>query len=74
MRRFDVIGAHERRAAFMSAVSALIGKPLSPDEKANVTPQSAARGDTMNDARLLKQLRFLLQDDIRFYTRHTRRL
>lgn len=73
MRRFDVIGAHERRAAFMSAVSALIGKPLSPDGKENVTPPSAARDDAMEDAGLLARLRVLLQDDIRFYEFHTRK-
>jgi hypothetical protein len=74
MRRFDLIGAHERRPTFMRAVSGLIGKSLSPDEKANVTPPTARRGDIMNDARVLAQLRVRLEDDIRFYDVHTRRL
>ena len=71
MRRFDVIGTYERRAAFMAAVSDLIGKPLSPDVKVNVTPPSEARGDAENDARLQTRLRTLLQDDIRFHALHT---
>jgi hypothetical protein len=72
MRRFDVIGVHEQRAAFMKAVSELVGKPLSADVTANVTPPSAARGDAMNDARLLATLRALLSDDLRFYERYAR--
>jgi hypothetical protein len=71
MRRFDVIGAHERRAAFMEAVSGLIEKPLSPTEKTNITPPSSARDEVMNDSRLLARLRDLLADDIRFYDTHT---
>jgi hypothetical protein len=67
MRRFDVIGTHNERAAFIQAVSNLIGVPLSAEIRTNVTPQSEERDNILADAKVIAKLRDLLQDDIRFY-------
>ncbi len=71
MRRFDVIGAYDRRAEFFGAVSSAIGRTLSPDRWQNATPISEERGNVMNDSRLMARLSDLLQDDVRFYEQHT---
>jgi hypothetical protein len=67
MRRFDVIGTHDNRAAFVRAVSNLIGVPLAADIRDNVTPPSEERDNVLADAKVIAKLRDLLQDDIRFY-------
>nr|WP_294518782.1 hypothetical protein [uncultured Rhodopila sp.] len=72
MTRFDVIGAHERRTEFISAVSAAVGIPLAASHRENVTAALAERDDLMSDGKLMAQLRFLLQDDIRFYETYAR--
>lgn len=71
MRRFDVIGAYDRRAEFAAAVSARTGLGIAADAPANVTPESHERGDTLADSRLMARLRDLLRDDVRFYEAHT---
>jgi hypothetical protein len=71
MRRFDVIGAYDRRAEFIASISLAIGRTLSVDRRENVTPVSEERGNVMNDARLIARLRDLLRDDVRFYEWHT---
>jgi hypothetical protein len=73
MRRFDVIGAYDRRAEFFASISSGIGRTLNADRRENVTPVSEERGNVMNDARLIARLRDLLRDDVRFYERHTSR-
>ena len=67
MRRFDVIGAHERRAQFFTAVSKITGQTLHSERQENITPISEERGNISKDVKLVTQLRYLLQDDIRFY-------
>jgi hypothetical protein len=67
MRRFDVIGTHDNRAAFVRAVSNLIGVKLAADIRDNVTPPSEERDNVLADAKVIAKLRDLLQDDIRFY-------
>jgi hypothetical protein len=67
MRRFDVIGTHSNRIAFVQAVSNLIGVPLSGDIRVNVTPPSEERGNVLAESKVIAKLRDLLQDDIRFY-------
>ena len=67
MGRFDVIGTHNNRTAFVEAVSKLIGVPLSADIRENVTPPSEERDNILADAKVIAKLRDLLQDDIRFY-------
>jgi len=67
MRRFDVVGTHDNRTAFVEAVSHLIGVPLSADIRVNVTSPSQERENVLADAKLIAKLRNLLQDDIRFY-------
>jgi hypothetical protein len=69
MRRFDVIGTYANRLAFIHEVSNLIGVPLSARERKNVTPPSEERANVLADTKLLARLRFLLQDDVRFYER-----
>jgi hypothetical protein len=71
MRRFDVIGTHERREQFLIAVSNAIGRPLSMMFRENVTPPSEERGNLMTDTKLMAKLRLLLEDDIRFYETHS---
>ena len=71
MRRFDVIGTHDNRAAFINAVSSLIGVPLSADIRENVTPSSEERDNVRADAKVIAKLRDLLQDDIRFFDEYT---
>jgi hypothetical protein len=73
MRRFDVIGAYDRRAEFIASISSAIGRTLSVDRRENVTPVSEERGNVMNDGRLIARLRDLLRDDVRFYEWHTSR-
>jgi hypothetical protein len=67
MRRFDVIGTHSNRIAFIQAVSTLIGVPLSGDIRVNVAPPSEERGNVLADRKVIAKLRDLLQHDIRFY-------
>jgi hypothetical protein len=67
MKRFDIIGTHNDRTAFIQAVSNLIGVPLSADVRTNVTPPSEERDNTLTDGAVMAKLRDLLQDDIRFY-------
>ncbi len=67
MGRFDVIGTHDHRTAFVDAVSNLIGVPLSAQIRENVTPPSEERDNILADARVIAKLRNLLQDDIRFF-------
>jgi hypothetical protein len=67
MGRFDVIGTHDNRIAFVEAVSKLIGVPLSAHIRENVTPRSEERGNVLADSKVIAKLRDLLQDDIRFY-------
>ena len=67
MRRFDVIGTHDNRTAYIEAVSNLIGVRLSPDIRVKVTPPSEERDNVLADAKVIAKLRDLLQDDIRFY-------
>jgi hypothetical protein len=67
MGRFDVIGAHDNRTAFVEAVSTLIHAPLSVDIRENVTPPSEERDNVLADAKVIAKLRDLLQDDIRFF-------
>src|ERR1700722_7843018 len=67
MARFDVIGTHDNRTAFVEAVSKLIGVPLSAHIRENVTPTSEERDNVLADAKVNARLRLLLQDDIRFY-------
>lgn len=67
MGRFDVIGIHDNRTAFVEAVSKLIGVPLSAHIRENVTPPSEERDNILADAKVMAKLRDLLQDDIRFY-------
>lgn len=71
MRRFSVIGAHERRSEFFASISSLIGRTLDTNRRENITPISEERGNISSDMRLIARLRHLLQDDIRFYERHT---
>jgi len=71
MRRFDVIGIYDRRAAFFSSVSKLLGVTIAADIEENVTPPSEERGNLVADTRLMARLRDLLQDDIRFYEAHS---
>jgi hypothetical protein len=67
MGRFDVIGTHDRRTAFVEAVSNLISVPLSAHIRENVTPPSEERDNVLADAKVIAKLRDLLQDDIRFF-------
>ncbi len=71
MRRFDVIGAYDRRPEFFAQISSAIGMRLNVDRLENVTPLSEERGNAMSNAKLVAWLRHLLRDDIRFYERHT---
>jgi hypothetical protein len=71
MRRFDVIGAHERRSEFIDEVSKVVGIPLSTAHRENVTPPSEERGNVLSDTIMITKLRYLLQDDIRFYETYT---
>lgn len=73
MRRFDVIGTHDNRTAFVDAVSNLIGVPLSAGIRENVTPPSEERDNVLADSRMMAKLRHLLQDEIRFYERCAKR-
>jgi hypothetical protein len=72
MRRFDIIGAHDRRNEFITAVSNAVGIPLSTTHRENVTPPSEERGNVLSDTTMIAKLRHLLQDDIRFYEAHAR--
>jgi hypothetical protein len=67
MGRFDVIGTHDNRTAFVEAVSKLIGVPLWAHIRENVTPPSEERDNVLADAKVNAKLRHLLEDDIRFY-------
>jgi hypothetical protein len=67
MGKFDIIGTHDKRTAFLDAVSNLIGVPLSTHIRENVTPPSEERDNVLADAKAVARLRHLLQDDIRFY-------
>jgi hypothetical protein len=73
MGRFDVIGTHDDRTAFVDAVSGLIGVPLAADIRTNVTPPSEERDNVLADSKVIAKLRDLLQDDIRFFDGCTRR-
>jgi hypothetical protein len=67
MGRFDIIGTHDKRTAFLDAVSNLIGVPLSIHIRENVTPPSEERDNVPADAKVIGRLGHLLQDDIRVY-------
>jgi hypothetical protein len=69
MRRFDLIGRHDRRAAAIDLLSAQIGMPLDASLHENVTPPSDGRRDMAADASLRQRLEDLLADDVRFYER-----
>jgi hypothetical protein len=60
MRRFDVIGTHDYRTAFIEALSKLIGAPLSTHIRANMTPLSNKRVNVLADAKANARLRHLL--------------
>nr|WP_294518785.1 hypothetical protein [uncultured Rhodopila sp.] len=72
MSRFDIVGSHERRPQFINAVSTAIGMPLPASHRENVTAPMAERDELMSDRKTIAQLRFLLQDDIRFYETYAR--
>jgi hypothetical protein len=57
MRRFDIIGTHDNRTAFVEAVSNLIGVPLSAHIRENVTPTSEERDIVLADAKVNATLR-----------------
>ncbi len=67
MRRMDVIGTYDRRDDFFKAVSEKVGVTLKSDDVANVTPPSDERREATSDPKLMRRLRDLLQDDMRFY-------
>jgi len=69
MSRFDVIGAFERQKGFFLAVSHLIDVPSLNVPVSNVTAYPEERGNVMADTNLLRQLRDLLAEDLRFYER-----
>ncbi len=73
MGRFDVIGSYDERTTFIDAVSNLIGVPLSADIRDNITPPSEERENVLADGKVIAKLRDLLQDDIRFFEKCTRR-
>jgi hypothetical protein len=71
MRGFDVVGVYDRRREYFDEVSRRLGISLLADGLENVTPPSEERGNVMADSKLIRQLRDLLRDDVRFYERYS---
>jgi hypothetical protein len=71
MRRFNVIGSYDKRVEFFARISAAIGKTLQVNTWENASAASEERSNASCDAKLIARLRYLLQDDIRFYDLHT---
>ena len=67
MGRFDMVGNHENRAEALSNLGAAVGMPIDMYEHANSTPVSDEREALMADPVLVRRLRTILSDDIRFY-------
>jgi len=68
--RFDFIGFHDSRAGDVEQLGRMLGLPLVPAVKVNVTVHGASEREALrSDPARLRALQDLLVDDIRFYER-----
>ncbi len=71
MRRFDFIGAHERRGEDIPRLGALLGLELSAEMHENRTQASAERDELASKPAIRAALRHILAAEIAFYERWT---